>query len=76
MSGQNVVDGDISTWWQSPTISRGLKYNRVTLSIDLVQVKITNIQVPVKFSILGINMFINTVFLCVLNEDIGLARNF
>ena len=32
------MDGDISTWWQSPTISRGLKYNRVTLSIDLVQV--------------------------------------
>ena len=34
----NVVDGDITTWWQSPPISRGLKYNRVTLEIDLVQV--------------------------------------
>ncbi len=33
----NVVDGDVSTWWQSPPISRGLKYNRVTLEIDLQQ---------------------------------------
>ena len=31
------MDGDITTWWQSPPISRGLKYNRVTLSIDLQQ---------------------------------------
>lgn len=31
------MDGDISTWWQSPPISRGLKYNKVTLSIDLQQ---------------------------------------
>lgn len=35
--GSNAVDGDITTWWQSPPISRGLKYNRVTLSIDLQQ---------------------------------------
>lgn len=31
--GSNAVDGDINTWWQSPPISRGLKYNRVTLAI-------------------------------------------
>lgn len=37
--GSNAVDGDTTTWWQSPAISRGLKYNRVTLSIDLGQVK-------------------------------------
>ena len=37
--GSNAVDGDTTTWWQSPSISRGRKYNRVTLSIDLGQVK-------------------------------------
>ena len=31
------MDGDRDTWWQSPTISRGLKYNRVDLSINLQQ---------------------------------------
>ena len=36
--GAMVVDGDVSSWWQSPPISRGLKYNRVTLDIDLQQV--------------------------------------
>ncbi len=36
--GQNAVDGDTTTWWQSPPISRGLKYNRVTLDIDLQQI--------------------------------------
>ena len=36
--GSMAVDGDESTWWQSPPISRGLKYNRVTLDIDLQQV--------------------------------------
>ena len=36
--GSMVVDGDVSSWWQSPPISRGLKYNRVTLDIDLQQV--------------------------------------
>ena len=35
--GSNAVDGDRDTWWQSPTISRGLKYNRVDLSINLQQ---------------------------------------
>ena len=33
----SAVDGDISTWWQSPPISRGRKYNRVDLEIDLLQ---------------------------------------
>ena len=49
----NANDGDISTWWQvsrlqtklqglipcfqSPPISRGRKYNRVDLEIDLLQ---------------------------------------
>ena len=33
----NVVDGRSDTWWQSPAISRGLKYNKVTLDIDLQQ---------------------------------------
>ena len=36
--GFMAVDGDETTWWQSPPISRGLKYNRVTLDIDLQQV--------------------------------------
>ena len=35
--GSNAVDGDRETWWQSPPISRGLKYNRVDLSINLQQ---------------------------------------
>jgi len=34
---KNANDGDISTWWQSPPISRGRKYNRVDLEIDLLQ---------------------------------------
>ena len=35
--GSNAVDGDRDTWWQSPPISRGLKYNRIDLSINLQQ---------------------------------------
>ncbi|TRY60964.1 hypothetical protein TCAL_05712 [Tigriopus californicus] len=35
---QNVVDGDHESWWQSPPISRGFKYNRVTVDIDLQQI--------------------------------------
>ena len=35
--GSNVVDGDTRTWWQSPPISRGLRYNKVTMDIDLQQ---------------------------------------
>merc|ERR1712008_611834 len=35
--GSNAVDGDRDTWWQSPTISRGLKYNRIDMSINLQQ---------------------------------------
>ena len=31
------MDGRGDTWWQSPAISRGLKYNSVTLEIDLAQ---------------------------------------
>ena len=34
---KNAVDGDISSWWQSPSISRGRKYNRIDLEIDLLQ---------------------------------------
>jgi len=34
---ENTVDGDISTYWQSPPISRGRKYNRVDLEINLLQ---------------------------------------
>ena len=33
-----VVDGDTNTRWQSPPISRGIRFNRVTLEIDLQQV--------------------------------------
>ena len=36
----NAVDGDTDTWWQSPPISSGPKYNKVTLAIDLQQVKL------------------------------------
>lgn len=32
-----AVDG-METWWQSPPLSRGMKYNRVNLTIDLGQV--------------------------------------
>ena len=36
-SPSSAVDGDNSTWWQSPPISRGQRYNRVDLEIDLLQ---------------------------------------
>ena len=36
-SPSNAVDGDISTWWQSPPISRGKRYNRIDVTIDLIQ---------------------------------------
>lgn len=32
-----AVDG-METWWQSPPLSRGTKYNEVDLTIDLGQV--------------------------------------
>jgi hypothetical protein len=32
-----AVDG-AETWWQSPPLSRGVKYNEVNLTIDLGQV--------------------------------------
>lgn len=32
-----AVDG-METWWQSPPLSRGMKYNEVNLTIDLGQV--------------------------------------
>ena len=32
------MDGDTNTRWQSPPISRGIRFNRVTLEIDLQQV--------------------------------------
>jgi hypothetical protein len=34
-----AVDG-METWWQSPPLSRGMKYNEVNLTIDLGQVSI------------------------------------
>ncbi len=41
---ENAVDGDISTYWQSPPISRGRKYNRVDLEINLLQDFIVRIE--------------------------------
>lgn len=32
-----AIDGR-ETWWQSPPLSRGMKYNEVNLTIDLGQV--------------------------------------
>lgn len=32
-----AVDG-METWWQSPPLSRGMKYNEVNLTIELGQV--------------------------------------
>lgn len=32
-----AVDGQ-ETWWQSPPLSRGMKYNEINLTIDLGQV--------------------------------------
>lgn len=32
-----AADG-METWWQSPPLSRGMKYNEVNLTIDLGQV--------------------------------------
>lgn len=36
-----AVDG-METWWQSPPLSRGMKYNEVNLTIDLGQVSLFN----------------------------------
>lgn len=36
-----AVDGD-ETWWQSPPLSRDMKYNEVNLTIDLGQVSQTS----------------------------------
>lgn len=33
-----AVDG-METWWQSPPLSRGMKYNEVNLTIHLGQVR-------------------------------------
>lgn len=41
-----AIDGT-SNWWQSPPLSRGMKYNEVNLTIDFGQVSIfknSNIQ--------------------------------
>lgn len=35
---ENAVDGQ-ETWWQSPPLSRGMKYNEINLTIDLGQVR-------------------------------------
>lgn len=46
-----AVDG-METWWQSPPLSRGMKYNEVNLTIDLGQVN---------------NSFINLLYLLYIN---------
>ena len=40
-----VNDGDTTTIWQSPPISRGRRFNRITLEIDLQQVWYILIQI-------------------------------
>jgi hypothetical protein len=42
---QFAVDG-AETWWQSPPLSRGVKYNEVNLTIDLGQVSSTKARLP------------------------------
>lgn len=32
-----MVDG-MATWWQSPPLSRGMRYNKINITIDLEQV--------------------------------------
>lgn len=36
---ENAIDGT-EQWWQSPPLSRGMRYNEVNLTIDLGQVSI------------------------------------
>ena len=38
-----AIDGT-ERWWQSPPLSRGLKYNEVNLTVDLGQVSFTSIS--------------------------------
>lgn len=38
-----AIDGT-SNWWQSPPLSRGMKYNEVNLTIDFGQVSIFQIR--------------------------------
>ena len=47
-----VVDGDTNTRWQSPPISRGIRFNRVTLEIDLQQVTFTLTSAFLEFTLL------------------------
>jgi laminin alpha 1/2 len=35
----NVLDSNPARWWQSPTLTRGDRYEYVTISLDLKQVK-------------------------------------
>lgn len=35
---QNAIDGS-NRWWQSPTLTNGYKYNYVTITLDLRQVR-------------------------------------
>ena len=39
----NMVDGT-HAWWQSPPLSRGMKYNEVNITLDLGQVRIYSAQ--------------------------------
>lgn len=38
---EQAIDGT-EKWWQSPPLSRGMRYNEVNLTIDLGQVSIDN----------------------------------
>ena len=36
---ENAIDGS-NRWWQSPSIANGIRYNWVTLTLDLGQVRV------------------------------------
>lgn len=43
-----AIDGS-ERWWQSPPLSRGMKYNEVNLTIDLGQVSIWGSRFRLRF---------------------------
>jgi len=48
----NVLDSNPARWWQSPTLARGDRYEYVTISLDLKQVKCFTRRLEIFYKIL------------------------
>ncbi|KAK9695536.1 Laminin N-terminal (Domain VI) [Popillia japonica] len=67
-----AVDG-METWWQSPPLSRGMKYNEVNLTIDLGQKFHKTGSLP-KDGRGGDYYYVSMIVRIVLNTDLGSMR--